>query len=56
MFIYVFDKETRDALIERGYSLLKSDNTRCVYVFDSKGGDKFALGDIKYAYSDILTF
>lgn len=55
-FIYVFNKEARDALEKRGYVLLKDDNTNMIFVFENRSLSVFDLEDISYALSDTLTF
>lgn len=42
-FLYVFDKETRDKLIDAGYTLLKSNDSKEVYVFENRGIETFDL-------------
>lgn len=53
-FIYVFDEETRDALIAKNYKLMSSRNG--MYVFQNKFDINFAMNDIHCVYSDTLTF
>ena len=64
-FIYVMNDENRDIMIELGYTLIKANKERHVWVFRNKdelrfdkNGDK-ALTDAGitcFCYSDILTF
>lgn len=60
-FIYVFDPKTRNKLIDEGYSLLKSDERNCIYVFENKAsqsGTKFSLEDseLRFVLSNVLSF
>lgn len=55
-FIYVFDKEARDALLKMQYELLKSDEKKEIFVFVNKERQNFACASIGYALSDTLTF
>ena len=56
MFLYVFDKEIRDILIDRGFTLLKSDEGANTYVFQRDDNLHFSFGEHMYVYSDVLTF
>lgn len=56
MFIYVFSKKDRDYLLDLNYLLLKSDESNDVYVFDNDNQLSFESTDMKFVYSDILTF
>lgn len=56
MFLYVFDKEVRDILIENGFVLLKSDEKNSTYVFRRGNIANFSLGEHMYVLSDVLTF
>lgn len=53
-FIYVFDEQTRDALIAGGYRLMNSGNG--MYVFENKPGLVFAMNGMRCVYLDTLTF
>ena len=55
-FIYVDTEEDRDAMIARGYTLLKSDPVVHIYIFINDGTAPFVLDGIKYTAGDILTF
>ena len=55
-FLYVFDKESRDELLNAGYKLLKSDKKNNVYVFANRNDMAFELADISFVRSDTLTF
>lgn len=56
-FIYVFDKASKDNLVAAGYSLIKCDDNKNIYVFENTGvvnGLNFALSNL--FYSSTLTF
>lgn len=55
-FLYVFNKEARDRLLEANYTLLKSDEKNETYVFANQMDMTFALADISYIRSNTLTF
>lgn len=55
-FIYVFDDETRDALLSLGYELLKSNKKGKVYVFKSNDKLVFTLEPGKFVYSDTISY
>ncbi len=55
-FIYVFSKDERDKLLSLNYKMLKSDETKQVYVFLNKEQQNFSAGDLKFALSNTLTF
>jgi len=55
-FIYVFDTTDRDILCAKGFCLLKSDEANNVFIFVNEPELEFALGDISYVSSDVLTF
>ena len=56
MFIYVFDKDSKEKMLELGYDLLKEseDGQQCVFNIDENF--TYSLSDVKYVMSDILTF
>ena len=54
MFIYVMDEVSRDALIARGYELIKDNGE--VWVFINKKEFEFSNNDIPCVVSDMLTF
>lgn len=55
-FIYVFSEQEKDKLLAMKYEMIKRDKEKHIYVFLNKERLDFALGDIKYALSDTLTF
>lgn len=55
-FIYVFSEEEKDKMLESGYEIVKSDKNAHIYVFLNAEHLNFAIGEIKYALSDVLTF
>lgn len=55
-FIYVFNTKDRDKLQNTGFILLKEDERNSVYVFATDDSLNFALDDMSYLRSDILTF
>jgi len=55
-FIYVFNPDTRDEFLKRGFTLLKSDNENGIYVFVNQPSLMFAVTDASYLLSDTLTF
>jgi len=55
-FIYVFDDDSRDALLNSAYELLKSDPKQMVYIFVNKEQINFDCTNMQFALSDTLTF
>lgn len=55
-FLYVFNKEARDRLLDANYTLLKSDEQNDIYIFANQGEMAFVLSDVSYICSDSLTF
>lgn len=55
-FIYIFSDEGRDILLARRYELLKSDESKHIYVFVNKDDQNFACDGLSYALSNTLTF
>lgn len=55
-FVYVFSEAERDTLLSLHYNLLKSDETRHIYVFENRNDLQFDLHDVNAIPSDILTF
>lgn len=55
-FIYVFTDENKQLLLSQGYTLLKSDIEREMYVFENKETLNFSLSQSDYICSNILTF
>ena len=42
-FIYAFSESDRDILLSQGYTLLKADNTKKMYVFKNKEELQYSL-------------
>lgn len=55
-FIYVFTKETSDALILQGFNLVKSDEKNKVYVFENNPTLKLTFSKKDFVFSNTLTF
>ena len=55
-FIYVCSEEDRDALLGRGYTLLRSDPSGSIYIFLREGMEPFGLDGIEYVETDTLLF
>ena len=55
-FIYVFDEDTRDQLMPRGYEMLGQNAEKHIFVFLNTGNLNFEDDDIRYVLSDTLTF
>lgn len=55
-FIYVFDEDARDKLLDMNYKLLKRDEKNHIYVFVNEDHEAFALDDISHILSDTITF
>ncbi len=55
-FIYVFTKETSDALILQGFNLVKSDEKNKVYVFENNPTLKLMFSKKDFVLSNTLTF
>lgn len=55
-FIYVFDAEAKEKLLALSFTLLKEDKAHDKYVFVNDGRHDFAISDIKYVTSNVLTF
>ncbi len=55
-FIYVFRTDVRDKLIEQGYTLLKSDDERSMYIFENSETLNFGNMHFSAVFSDTLTF
>ena len=53
-FIYTFDAATKDILMERGYVLLYSSDSK--WVFDNPSGDDPEIEGCSYALSYTITF
>lgn len=56
MFIYVFSETDKNSLLSQGYRLLKQDERNGYYVFENS--DQLTFGDtnMKFVFSDTLTF
>lgn len=55
-FIYVFNKDSKELLVQAGFVLLKEDEHNSVYIFSNNPSLLFALKGISYIPSDKLTF
>lgn len=55
-FIYVFDLNAKDALLNRGMKLLKDDKEKNIYVFQNDNKMNFDNSNFKFVLSNILTF
>ena len=55
-FIYVFAEEDRDKLMSLGYILIKADCRQDIYVFENKQTMTFDLNEMKFVYSNTITF
>jgi hypothetical protein len=55
-FIYVFSEEEKDKMLELNYEIIKCDKDKHVYVFLNTEHLNFAIEEIKFALSDVLTF
>lgn len=55
-FIYVFNKEARDALLAAGFELFKSDDGAGAYCFLNQPDQNFALRNVSYIATSVLTF
>ena len=55
-FIYVFDEETANAMVEYGYSLIKVHDGEHVYVFENIPDTTFHFSEKNFVYSNTLTF
>jgi len=57
MFIYCFDKELKQELINKGFKLLKEDGNGATFVFSDKVKFDFTKVDkTKYLFTNRLTF
>lgn len=56
MFVYVFDLEDKQALLDRGYELIKADDKNGVYVFNNDDQLKFSDLNINYVLNNTMTF
>ena len=55
-FIYVFSTDARDALLNMGYTMLKEDGERGVFVFANEMVQTFSRDEFQFALSNTLTF
>ena len=55
-FIYVFDADAKNKLLEMQFMMLKSDDKNNVYIFVNDDNKNFVVEDIPYVISDTLTF
>lgn len=55
-FIYVFDADAKNKLLEMQFMMLKSDAKNNVYIFVNDDNENFTVDDIHYVISDTLTF
>lgn len=56
-FIYVFDIQARDKLLQAGFTMLVKDELNSVFVFSRESvNTSFSLSDIDHILSDTLTF
>lgn len=55
-FIYVFDKDTADALVAQGFTLIKSDDEKKIYVFENSPTIKPRFSKKDLVFSNMLTF
>ena len=57
-FIYVFSAQDRDTLLSNGYSLLKADYEKKIFVFENKPCSDTPpyYSKIKCVETDVLTF
>lgn len=55
-FIYVFNEEARDKLLDMQFKMLKSDKNNHIYIFVNDGKGNFSIDDISYVLSNTLTF
>lgn len=55
-FIYVFDTESRDKLLNAGYFLVTVDKSNSIFVFASNNNLNFSFDGIDHVISDTLSF
>lgn len=55
-FVYAFDEDTRDKIIELGYRLFMSDETNSRYVFENKNEPNLIFEDLPVVFSNTLVF
>lgn len=58
-FLYVFNESDRDFLIKNGYTEIKSDKAKNIYIFDNKSNMHFQLHEdnpeIEFVATDMMT-
>lgn len=55
-FIYVFDENAKNKLLDMQFKMLKADDKNNIYIFVNEGRKNFAIDDISYVMSNTLTF
>lgn len=55
-FIYVFSTDARDALLGMGYTMLREDACRNVFIFANEMVQTFSCGEFPFVLSDTLAF
>ena len=56
-FIYVFDTDSRDAMLKAGFILLATDERNSVFVFSRESSDAaFSFSEIDHMLSNTLSF
>ncbi len=55
-FLYVFSERERDTMLAMNYTLIRSDETKHIYVFENREELHFDLTDVNAIPSDTLTF
>lgn len=55
-FIYVFDPNTADSLIEQGFNLIKSNKEKNIYVFENNPKNTMKFSKKDFVFSNTLTF
>lgn len=55
-FIYVFNEKDKTKMLERGFSLLKGNPEKHIYIFANEQRTELVFDDIDYILSDMLTF
>ena len=55
-FIYVFDINTKENMVNAGFKLIKSDERNAIYVFLSDDSLRFDFSNISTIRSDTITF
>jgi len=55
-FIYAFSNEMKDSLLSNGYTLLKSNEEKKIFMFENKQDMCFDLNLSECVFSDVMTF